>query len=86
MTTLPPPRLGAPLSAREVDVLDGIARGRTYAQIAADLGLSTDTVATHARRLMAKLGARDRGHAVGTGFRLGLLGDRSAVRPGRWAA
>jgi DNA-binding NarL/FixJ family response regulator len=85
MTTLPPPRLGAPLSARELDVLDGIARGWTYVQIAAELGLTAATVATHARWLMAKLGARDRAHAVALGFRAGILGG-GVARPGKWAA
>ncbi|MFK0182022.1 helix-turn-helix transcriptional regulator [Streptomyces xanthochromogenes] len=78
MTTLPPPRLGAPLSGRELDVLAGIARGLPYAHIGAELGLVADTVKTHAQRLRAKLGARDNAHAVGIGFRLGLLGTAPA--------
>ncbi|MBX7464920.1 helix-turn-helix transcriptional regulator [Streptomyces sp. MAG02] len=73
MTTLPPPRLGAQLSDRELDVLDGIARGLSNARIACELDLSPETVATHVRRLLAKLGARDRAHAVARGFRWGLL-------------
>lgn len=84
MTTLPPPRLGAPLSGREFDVLDGIARGRSYAQIAAELGVSTDTVKTHAQRLRAKLGARDNAHAVGIACRARIL--NGPVDAGRWAA
>lgn len=79
MTTLPPPRLGAPLSGREVDVLDGIARGWVYAELAAELGLSPDTVKTHAQRMRAKLGARDNAHAVGIGMRAGIIGDRPVV-------
>lgn len=86
MTTLPPARLGAPLSDRELQVLAGISRGRTYAQIGADLGLSTGSVCTHARRLLAKLGARDKAHAVGIGMRAGLIGDRAVIRPGRRVA
>ena len=86
MTTLPPARYGAPLSVLELQVLAGIARGRTYAQIGFDLGLSAVGVRAHARRLMAKLGARDRAHAVGIGYQAGLLGGRAAGRGGRWVA
>ncbi|MCT9092901.1 helix-turn-helix transcriptional regulator [Streptomyces sp. ASQP_92] len=85
MTTLPPPRVGAPLSARELAVLEGIARGLPNARIAVELGLSTGTVATHIRRLLAKLGARDKAHGVGNAFRLGILGG-PVIRPRGWAA
>ncbi|MFD9630113.1 response regulator transcription factor [Streptomyces violascens] len=87
MTTLPPARYGTPLTGRELQILVRIAQGRTYAQIAADLGLSTASVCTHVRRLLAKLGARDRAHAVGIGMRTGLIGSHAVIRPGRrWLA
>jgi DNA-binding NarL/FixJ family response regulator len=65
---------GAPqLSEREVEVLDGMARGRSNAQIGRELYLSEDTIKTHARRLFRKLEVADRAQAVAVGFRTGLL-------------
>ncbi len=51
------PPLGV-LTARERDVLDGIARGATNKEIAAELGISHRTVETHRESLMRKLGIR----------------------------
>lgn len=61
------------LSGREVEVLEGMSRGRSNSQIAADLFLSEDTVKTHARRLFRKLGASDRAQAVAIGMRRGVI-------------
>jgi DNA-binding NarL/FixJ family response regulator len=61
------------LSERELQVLGGMSRGRSNAEIGRELYLSEDTVKTHARRLFRKLGAADRAHAVALGFRLGLV-------------
>ncbi|MFC6286770.1 response regulator [Nocardioides sp. GCM10027113] len=49
-----------PLTDREEEVLATVARGRTNAEIAADLHISLSTVKTHLASLMAKLGARNR--------------------------
>ena len=46
------------LTAREREVLDGIARGLTNKEIAAELGISHRTVETHRESLMRKLGIR----------------------------
>lgn len=61
------------LTDRELEVLVRIGSGLTNAQIGRQIYLSEETVKTHVRRLLRKLGARDRAHAVALGFRLGVL-------------
>jgi DNA-binding NarL/FixJ family response regulator len=61
------------LTERELQVLNGMANGKSNAEIGRDLFVSEDTVKTHARRLFRKLGARDRAHAVASAFRAGLV-------------
>jgi DNA-binding NarL/FixJ family response regulator len=61
------------LTERELQVLRGMADGKSNAEIGRELFVSEDTVKTHARRLFRKLGARDRAHAVAAGFRSGLV-------------
>jgi DNA-binding NarL/FixJ family response regulator len=69
-----PPVRAPNLTERELQVLRGMADGKSNAEIGRDLFVSEDTVKTHARRLFRKLGARDRAHAVASGFRAGLVG------------
>jgi DNA-binding NarL/FixJ family response regulator len=69
----PVPGLRLPLSPREVQVLVGIANGRSNKQIARELQLSVDTVKTHLRRLYSRMGARDRAHAVAIADRRAIL-------------
>lgn len=49
-----------PLTEREEEVLLTVARGRTNAEIAAELHITLSTVKTHVAALMNKLGARNR--------------------------
>jgi len=53
-----------PLSDRELEVLQGLATGKVYKQIASELSLSTSTVRTHLHNVYGKLGAVDRAQAV----------------------
>ena len=61
------------ISAREMQVLQAISDGASTAEISKALFISEDTVKSHARHIYAKLGARDRTHAVAIAFREGLL-------------
>ena len=72
---------GRELSKREWAVLRAIAAGHSNKVIAGRLGITENTVKTHVRRLMAKLGAENRSHAVGLGFQGGALS--TGEPPGR---
>ncbi|WES64445.1 response regulator transcription factor [Microbacter sp. GSS18] len=61
------------LSARELDVLRLVARGRSNKQVAADLGIGESTVKTHLLRTFEKLGVADRTRAVTLAMEKGLL-------------
>jgi DNA-binding NarL/FixJ family response regulator len=52
------------LTQRELEVLRRIAEGKTNAEIAAELVVSEATIKTHINHIFAKLGARDRAHAI----------------------
>lgn len=57
-------RLDGPLSRREREIVRLIALGASGPEIAEQLHLSHNTVRTHVRNSMAKLGARSRAHLV----------------------
>lgn len=61
-----PTRQGAPdvLTPRELDVLWGIAKGLKYAEISRELGISTQTVASHVKNIFHKLQVSSRSEAV----------------------
>jgi len=61
------------LSNREREILALLADGLVNKQIAARLGISTNTVKTHLELLFDKLGVTTRAEAVATGVRRGLL-------------
>ena len=69
-----PPYLRAPgLSAPELDVLQYVSHGRADKRIAALLSVSEAAVKARLRRILKKLGARDRAQAVSVGLERGLL-------------
>lgn len=61
------------LTAREREVLELIARGRSNKRIALELGISEKTVKTHVGHVLAKLGVADRTQAAVLAVREGLL-------------
>ena len=66
---------GAPeaLTGRELEVLHHMGDGLTNMQIAAELGISENTVKGYAKAAMAKLGAKNRTEAAVRGYELGLI-------------
>jgi len=61
------------LTPREIDVLRLVAGGNANKQIAAQLSLTEETVKSHIRNILSKLGANDRTHAVAIGLRRGII-------------
>jgi DNA-binding CsgD family transcriptional regulator len=68
-----PPRTPELLTEREREVLNMVAMGAGSTRIASALGVSTHTVETHVRHCLAKLGARNRAHAIALGVRAGEI-------------
>ena len=64
---------GAPLTAREREVLELMAEGASNRIIASRLAISRHTVKFHVASILAKLGAGSRTEAVATALRAGLL-------------
>jgi two-component system, NarL family, nitrate/nitrite response regulator NarL len=60
------------LTAREREILRSLAGGRSTAQIASDLGISTLTVQTHLKSILAKLGVHSKIEAITLAWRDGL--------------
>jgi DNA-binding CsgD family transcriptional regulator len=65
------PRSGTQLTNRETDVLRLVAAGEPTRRIAGQLGISAETVDTHIRAGMRKLGARTRTEAAALAFAVG---------------
>ena len=62
-----------PISARELEVLELVARGASNRDAAARLFISEATVKTHLMHIYSKLGVNDRAAAVAEAFDRGLL-------------
>jgi DNA-binding NarL/FixJ family response regulator len=65
----------AGLTEREEEVLRLVAQGMSNAEIATELVLGLETVKTHVRSVLAKLGVRDRVQAVITAYESGSFTD-----------
>jgi DNA-binding NarL/FixJ family response regulator len=63
----------ADMTDREREVLIAIAKGLTNEELAETLFISENTVKTHVKRVLAKLGARDRVQAVVMAYEGGLM-------------
>ena len=61
------------ITAREVQILEAVADGKSNKEIAGALAIAEDTVKTHLRNLFEKLGATDRAQAVAIALRQNLI-------------
>lgn len=68
------------LTAREKEVLELVAKGFSYNEIASALGMSGHTVTTHIKHIYKKLAVRSRGEAVFEAMQLGILSVKRSDR------
>jgi DNA-binding CsgD family transcriptional regulator len=68
------------LTRRERELLILLARGCSYAEIAAQLGISPHTVGSHVKNCYRKLGARSAAHALARALELRVLAVRELMR------
>jgi DNA-binding NarL/FixJ family response regulator len=68
-----PPLNTTKLTPREIDILWGIAKGFSYAEIASHLGMSRQTVPGHIKSIYRKLEVHTRGEAVFEALQQGLI-------------
>jgi DNA-binding NarL/FixJ family response regulator len=61
------------LTAREQEVLGLVAKGNANKEIAARLAITEETVKSHITKILAKLRANDRTHAVTIGLKRGII-------------
>jgi DNA-binding NarL/FixJ family response regulator len=73
MNQPPPQAIPAPLTKREMEVLEWMATPNTYRQIAQQLSVSEETIRSHAKSILEKLGQPNRAQAVLSAMRLGLI-------------
>ena len=72
-TKLPPKEIDQLLSARELEVLELLAKGMVKKQIATTLGIGVTTVVSHVGHIYSKLEASNAPSAIAKGFKLGIL-------------
>jgi DNA-binding NarL/FixJ family response regulator len=64
---------GGPLTPREMEVLELLREGLTYAEIGSHLSIGERTARTHVVNIQEKLGAANNAQAIARAFELGLL-------------
>jgi DNA-binding CsgD family transcriptional regulator len=62
-----------PLSARETEILQLLAKGMSFNEIGEILGISPHTVTAHIKKIYRKLAVHSRGEAVYEATQMGLL-------------
>jgi DNA-binding NarL/FixJ family response regulator len=61
------------LTQREVEILQGVAKGKSNKIVADHLNISENTVKNHVKSILSKLGANDRTHAVVIALQRGII-------------
>jgi DNA-binding NarL/FixJ family response regulator len=70
---VPPPGSRGKLTRRQREILQLLANGESTTVAARELGLSEETVKTHTKNAVGRLGARNRTHAVAIALREALI-------------
>jgi len=68
-----PAHSASPLSEREAEILQLVAKGLSFAEVGGALGISAHTVVAHVKKIYRKLSVHSRGEAVFEASQLGLL-------------
>jgi DNA-binding NarL/FixJ family response regulator len=63
----------AALTTREIEVLRLVASGHANKEISARLSINEETTKSHVKNILAKLGTKDRTHAVSLGLKRGII-------------
>jgi DNA-binding NarL/FixJ family response regulator len=61
------------LTSREMQILRGVAKGQTTKRLSQELGLAAPSIESHLRNIFRKLNANNRGEAVSSALKLGLI-------------
>lgn len=61
------------LTSREMQILRGVAKGHTTKRLAKELSLAAPSIETHLRNIFKKLEVNNRGEAVSSALKLGLI-------------
>ena len=72
-TTPLPSRSNVNLTSREMQVLRAVAKGHTTKRMAKDLVLAAPSIETHLHNIFKKLNVNNRGEAVSSALKLGLI-------------
>lgn len=76
-STVQPPIAGL-LTTRELEIVRGVAQGKTNLEIGEELGISINTVRVHLAKIRSKLRVRSRTEVVKRAIQLGLIGQGCA--------